>query len=63
MQGAYVVRIGAHEQQDREELAGLVEEVDSGRSQRFRSGEELLQFLRQRQQDALAELEKNRQQQ
>ena len=63
MQGAYVVRIGAHEQQDREELAGLVEEVDSGRSQRFRSGEELLQFLRGRQQDALAELEKNRQQQ
>lgn len=63
MQGAYVVRIGAHEQQDLGELAGQVEEVDSGRSQRFRSGEELLQFLRRRQQDALAELEKNRQQQ
>jgi hypothetical protein len=63
MQGAYVVRIGAYAQQNREELAGQVEEVDSGRSQRFRSGEELLQFLRQRQQDALAELEKNRQQQ
>ena len=58
MQGAYVVRIGAHEQQDREELAGQVEEVDSGRSQRFQSGEELLEFLRRRQLDALAESEK-----
>jgi hypothetical protein len=58
MQGAYLVRIGAHGQQGQEELAGRVEEVDSGRSLRFRSGEELLEFLRRRQQDVVAEQEK-----
>jgi hypothetical protein len=58
MQGAFLVRIGAHEPQNQEELTGRVEEVDSGRSQRFRSGEELLDFLRKRQQDALVESEK-----
>ncbi len=55
MQGAYVVRIGTHGQQDQEELMGRVEEVDSGRSLRFRSGEELLEFLRKRRQDVAAE--------
>ena len=59
MQGAYVVRIGEHPQQNQEELVGRVEEVDSGLSQRFQSGEELLKFLRQRQQDAIAGLEKD----
>jgi hypothetical protein len=57
MQGAYVVRLGAHRLQNQEEIAGRIEEVDSGRSQRFRSGEELLAFLRARQQDAGAESE------
>ena len=55
MQGAFVVRIGAHHVEDGEVLEGRVEEVDSGRSLRFQSGEELLQFLRKRQQDAVAE--------
>ena len=54
MQGAYLVRIGDSEQ-NQEELAGRVEEVDSGLSQRFRSGEELLRFLSKRRQDAHAE--------
>ena len=58
MQGAYLVRMGAHGQQGHEELAGRVEEVDSGQSLRFRSGEELLEFLRKRQQDVVAEREK-----
>jgi len=37
MQGAYVVRLGAHEEQSRQELVGRIEEVDTGRS--FRLGE------------------------
>jgi hypothetical protein len=59
MQGAFLVRFGAHRQQDHEELAGRVEEVDSGRSLRFRSGDELLEFLRNRQQDVVTEQEKD----
>lgn len=58
MEGAYVVRLGAHEKPSREELEGRIEEVDTGRSVRFRSGEELIQFLRGRQEDALTEPEK-----
>jgi hypothetical protein len=61
MQGAYVVRIGDYEHQNQEELTGRVEEVDSGLSQRFRSGEELLRFLRKRRQDAHAEQEMKQQ--
>jgi hypothetical protein len=58
MQGAYVVRLGAHEKPSREELEGRIEEVDTGRSLRFHSGEELIQFLRGPQEEALTELEK-----
>ena len=55
MQGTFVVRIGAHHVEDGEVLEGRVEEVDSGRSLRFQSGEELLQFLQKRQREAVAE--------
>ena len=55
MQGAYLVSMGTHGQQGDEEFAGRVEEIDSGRSIRFRSGEELLVFLRERQQEIAAE--------
>lgn len=58
MQGAFVVRIGARWQEQEGVLEGRVEEVDSGLSQRFQSGEELLQFLRKRRQDAVAERKK-----
>jgi hypothetical protein len=60
MQGAYLVRIGAHEKKSREELEGRIEEVDTGRSFRFRSGEELIEFLRGRQEAALTEAEKDK---
>lgn len=55
MQGAYVVRLGTHEKQSREELVGRIEEVDTGKSLRFHSGEELIAFLRGRQKDAVTE--------
>src|SRR5579862_5502061 len=56
MQGAFVVRIGAH-QKTSLELEGRIEEVDTGRSFRFHSGEELIDFLRGRQGNKLTELE------
>jgi hypothetical protein len=59
MQGAYVVRIEGHEKQGPEELEGRIEEVDTGTSFRFRSGDELIEFLRRRQEAALTELEKD----
>lgn len=48
MQGAYVVQLKTESQKD--DLSGQVEEVDTGRRVRFQSGEELLTFLRCRQQ-------------
>ena len=42
MQGAYLVQLGM---ESRDELAGRVEEIDTGRTARFQSGTELLQFL------------------
>ena len=48
MQGAYVVHLGASQEQSREELEGRIEEVDTGKSLRFHSGGELIQFLRER---------------
>ena len=53
MQGAYVVCLGSQGEQSQEELEGRIEEVDSGKSLRFRSGKELIEFLRNRQKDAL----------
>ena len=58
MQGAYVVCLGSQGEQSQEELEGRIEEVDSGKSLRFHSGEELIEFLRSRQKDALTEQEK-----
>ena len=58
MQGAYVVHLGASQKQSREELEGRIEEVDTGKSLRFHTGEELIEFLRERQEDALTERER-----
>lgn len=58
MQGAFVVCLGKQGKQSREELEGRIEEVDSGKSLRFHSGEELIEFLRNRQKNALTEREK-----
>ena len=62
MQGAFVVCLGSQGQQSQEELEGRIEEVDSGRFLRFHSGEELIEFLRNRQKDALTEQEKKERQ-
>jgi hypothetical protein len=58
MQGAFVVCLGNQGEQSQEELEGRIEEVDSGESLRFHTGEELIEFLRNRQKDALTEQEK-----
>ena len=60
MQGAFVVCLGSQGEQSQKELEGRIEEVDSGKSLRFHSGEELIEFLRDRQKDALTEREKKR---
>jgi hypothetical protein len=44
MQGAFVVQLKTEPAAD--ELSGSVEEVDTGKTARFQSGEELLEFLR-----------------
>jgi len=46
MQGAFVVRLGVDGSEDRAELSGRVEEVDTGRTLKFRSEKELIEFLR-----------------
>ncbi len=53
MQGAFVVCLGSKSEQSQEELEGRIEEVDSGKSLRFHSGDELIEFLRNRQKNAL----------
>jgi hypothetical protein len=58
MQGAFVVCLGNQGKQSHEELEGRIEEVDSGKSLRFHSGDELIEFLRNRQKDALTERER-----
>jgi len=60
MQGAYVVDLGAPEEQSRQELEGRIEEVDTGKSLRFHSGGELIQFLRERLEVARAEPERDK---
>lgn len=60
MQGAYVVHLGASQKQSREELEGRIEEVDTGKSLRFHSGGELIQFLRERLEVARAEPERDK---
>jgi hypothetical protein len=61
MQGAYVVCLGSQGEQSREELEGRIEEVDSGKSLRFHSGEELIEFLRSRQKKVLTEQKRKEQ--
>jgi hypothetical protein len=48
MRGAFVIRLTRETQPAQNRLAGWVEEVDSGKELRFRSAEELLQFLGER---------------
>jgi hypothetical protein len=59
MQGAFVVCLGISQgEQSREELEGRIEEVDSGKSLRFHSGEELIEFLLSRQKGKRTEQER-----
>ena len=58
MQGAFVVCLGSQGEQSHKELEGRIEEVDSGKSLRFHSGEELIEFLRNQQKKALTGQEK-----
>ena len=60
MLGAYVVHLGAPEKQSRQELEGRIEEVDTGKSLRFHSGGELIQFLRERLEVARTEPERDK---
>jgi hypothetical protein len=48
MRGAFVVQLGPETKPSEGRFEGLVEEVDSGRELRFRSTEELMNFLGQR---------------
>jgi len=48
MRGAFVVQLGPETKPSEGRFEGLVEEVDSGRELRFRSAEELMNFLGQR---------------
>jgi len=45
MKQAFVLQLGSGTDTSRLEFAGFVEEVDTGRELRFRSTEELLEFL------------------
>ena len=45
MRCAFVVRLGSRSKPSEGRFEGCVEEVDSGKELRFRSAEELLQFL------------------
>jgi hypothetical protein len=46
MRRAFVVQLGPETQHLKRHFAGVIEEVDSGREAKFRSTEELLDFLR-----------------
>ena len=48
MRGAFVVQLGPETKPSEGRFEGLAEEVDSGREMRFRSAEELMNFLGQR---------------
>src|SRR6266436_7060586 len=48
MRGAFVVKLGPETKPSEGRFEGLAEEVDSGREMRFRSAEELMNFLGQR---------------
>jgi len=53
MRGAFVVQLGNSSQPAQNQFEGWVEEVDSGKQLRFRSTEELLQFLSEQLQTTL----------
>ena len=55
-----MVHLGAPEKQSRQELEGRIEEVDTGKSLRFHSGVELIEFLRERLQVARTEPERDK---
>ena len=48
MRGTFVVRLGAETEPEQTHFEGFVEEVDSGMELRFRSTDQLLQFLAKR---------------
>jgi len=48
MRGAFVVQLGPETKPSESRFEGLVEEVDSGRELRFRSAEELMNFMGRR---------------
>lgn len=48
MKCAFVVRLGLNSKPSEGRFEGWVEEVDTGKELRFRSGKELLQFLGER---------------
>jgi hypothetical protein len=60
MRGAYVVHLEEPPKQSQEELEGRIEEVDTGKSLKFHSGGELIQFLRERLEVARAEPERDK---
>lgn len=47
MKRAFVLQLGSESDASRRQFVGSIEEVDSGRELRFRSTEELLEFLAQ----------------
>lgn len=47
MRQAFVLTLGAKTEARRHHFVGLIEEVDTGRELRFKSTEELLEFLAQ----------------
>ena len=53
MRQAFVLTLGNETDATRRQFVGLIEEVDTGRELRFRSTEELLEFLAQCFEDAV----------
>ena len=53
MRQAFVLQLGSETDPARGHFAGFIEEVDTGRELRFRSTEELLEFLTQCFEDAI----------
>jgi hypothetical protein len=47
MRQAFVLTLGAETEARRHQFVGLIEEVDTGRELRFKSTQELLEFLAQ----------------
>ena len=59
MRGAFVVQLGPETRPTEGQFEGWVEEVDSGTELRFRSGEELLEFIAERYELTVARSKKN----